>query len=162
MKILELVYGENYQLKVGAGDSIQGNFGILALEGKGASSYERTFREGYNEELEIGDTVLVQTGNIAGPTRQVVGEKVQSSCGENDRDCSRVILILIYQPVCADPNSCTNYKEVKITGFAYFYITDPMSDKDTAITGKFIKRVGTGFEGQSALEKGAYTIKLIE
>ena len=97
---LELVYGESYQLKVGAGDSINGNFGILALEGKGADSYERTFRYGYNEELEIGETVLVQTGNIAGATRQVVGEKVLSSCGETDRDCSRVILILIYQPVC--------------------------------------------------------------
>ena len=62
----------------------------------------------------------------------------------------------------AEPNTCTNYKEVKIKGFAYFYITDPMSDKDTAITGKFIKRVGRGFDGESALEKGAYTIKLVE
>lgn len=159
---LDLKYGETYPLKVGAGDSLTGNFGILALEGKGANDYEQTFRAGYQEELKLGDTILVQTGNIAGATREVVGEKVLSTCNENDRECARVILILVYSPVCGTLEPCTNYKEVKITGFAYFYITDPMDEKDTAITGKFIKRVGTGFESSSALENGAYTIKLLE
>lgn len=157
-----LVKGQEYQLKVDSGDSMTGNFGILALEGKGASTYEQTFRDGYSEELHVGEKVLVQTGNIAGSTREVVAEKVQSTCAENDRDCTRVILVLIYQPVCTDPATCTNYKEVKITGFAYFYISTPMDEKDTSITGKFIERVGTGFADKSALNSGAYTVKLMK
>ncbi|WP_241558934.1 pilus assembly protein TadG-related protein [Oceanobacillus halophilus] len=159
---LDLKYGESYPLKVSSGNSENGNFGILALEGKGAKNYEQTFREGYSEELKIGDKVLVQTGNIAGATRDVVKEKVSSSCDISDRNCPRIITVLVYKPVCSDPISCTNYKEVQITGFAYFYITDPMSEKDTAITGKFIKRVGTGYVSDMASDRGAYSIQLTE
>ncbi|WP_156290349.1 Tad domain-containing protein [Oceanobacillus salinisoli] len=159
---LNLVYGEMYQLKVSSGDSTSGNFGILALEGKGAKTYEQTFREGYSEELKVGDTVAVQTGNIAGSTREVVKEKVSSACDIDDRECPRIIMVLVYKPVCADPDSCTNYQQVEITGFAYFYITEPMSDKDTAITGKFIKRTGTGYVDGNAKDRGAYSIQLTE
>ena len=53
-------------------------------------------------------------------------------------------------------------KQVKITGFAYFYISEPMDSHDKTIKGVFLKRVGTGFQLDDASEKGAYTIRLVE
>ncbi|MFC4557610.1 pilus assembly protein TadG-related protein [Virgibacillus kekensis] len=161
---VELIYGQTYSLKVDAGDSASGNFGVLALDGPGAKLYEDSLRDGFDEQLEVGDIVNTQTGNIAGPTRNAIDYRI-ANCpypvGEyKHRDCSRVMLILVYQPHEVTTNQM---KSVKITGFAYFYVTDPMSSTDDSINGIFIKRTGTGFTGEGTpVNRGAYAVKLIE
>ncbi|WP_064092020.1 TadE/TadG family type IV pilus assembly protein [Rossellomorea aquimaris] len=158
-----LEYYKTYKLKVDSNDVEYGNFGVLALGGTGAETYEDNLRNGYQDEIKVGDILETQTGNIAGKTRSVVSELV-NGCTENprdvnERDCSRVILIPVYSEHSHDVNQL---KEVEIKGFAYFYITDPMDPKDTSITGMFIKRTGTGFEDDQALNKGAFSIRLTE
>ena len=160
---VELEYYKEYKLKVDSTEVDHGFFGILALGGPGAKTYETNFRNGYQEEIKIGDILETQTGNIAGKTRSVVAERV-NGCHEhprdvNVRDCSRVILIPVYTPHNFNGKQL---KEVEVKGFAYFYITDPMSPKDTSITGMFIKRAGTGFEEPDAINKGAFSIRLTE
>ncbi|WP_409252343.1 pilus assembly protein TadG-related protein [Bacillus sp. SCS-153A] len=160
---VDLEFYREYKLKVDTSGVEYGNFGVLALGGPGAATYEDNLRYGYQEEIKVGDVLETQTGNIAGKTRSVVKEKV-NGCHEhprdvNERDCSRVILIPVYTPYNQKSNQL---KEVKITGFAYFYITDPMDSHDTSITGMFIKRAGTGFEDLDALNKGAFSIRLTE
>jgi hypothetical protein len=160
---IQLEFNREYQLKVDSGDVQFGNFGILALGGTGARTYEENLRKGYQNELSVGDIIPTQTGNIAGKTREVIKEKV-NGCPEFPRDtyrrdCSRVILVPVYTPYNHDANQM---KEVKITGFAYFYITDPMDSKDTSIKGLFIERAGTGYEGKSGINKGAYSIRITE
>ena len=163
MKKIPLEFYKEYKLKVDSSDVQYGNFGILALGGPGAKTYEDNLRNGYQEEIKVGDILETQTGNIAGKTRSVVSELV-NGCTENprdvnERDCSRVILI----PVYSEHNHNVNQlKEIEVKGFAYFYITDPMDSKDTAITGMFIKRAGTGFEDENAINKGAFSIRLTE
>jgi Putative Flp pilus-assembly TadE/G-like len=152
-----------YQLKVGSGDSATGNFGILALGGTGARTYEENLRLGYDKEIKIGDIIDTQTGNIADKTRSAVEEKI-TACPENprnihDRDCARVILVPIYKAYQVDSNQV---KQVMITGFAYFYITDPMDMKTTSVTGIFIERTGPGFTESGAKNYGAYAIRLTE
>ncbi len=49
-----------------------------------------------------------------------------------------------------------------ITGFAYFYLSEPKGSNDKEVKGIFLKRVGSGFESDVALDKGAYTLKLVE
>ncbi|HEY4552829.1 MAG TPA: pilus assembly protein TadG-related protein [Bacillaceae bacterium] len=152
---------QEYQLKVGSGDSEAGNFGILALGGSGARTYEENLRYGYQEELKIGDVVATQTGNIAEKTRSAVQEKI-NGCPESPdnlfkRDCSRIILVPVYKPYNQTSNQV---KEVIITGFAYFYIKDPMNSKETSVTGIFIERAGTGFTEKGASNYGAYAIRL--
>ncbi|WP_047983908.1 pilus assembly protein TadG-related protein [Ornithinibacillus californiensis] len=155
---LELIYGEKYYLKVGSGDSEYGNFGILALEGPGASTYEDTFRNGYSEELKVGDIINTESGNVVGKTSLVVQEKINSCSDPTERDCERIILVPVYRPYENDSNKI---KQVQITGFAYFYIEDPMDERGT-VPGVFIRRTGTGFTETGAVDRGAYSIRLTE
>ncbi|MCD2137994.1 TadE/TadG family type IV pilus assembly protein [Salinicoccus halitifaciens] len=159
---MALVYGQTYTLKVDAGDSEMGNFGILALEGPGAKSYGESLKHGFDEKLKVGDVVNTQTGNIAGATREGVNYRI-NNCPYPDgdyqqRDCSRIMLIPVYKPLGGDGKQV---KSVEITGFAYFYLAKPMDSKDDSISGIFIKRVGAGESDSDApLDRGAYTIKL--
>ncbi|GAB3057300.1 pilus assembly protein TadG-related protein [Salinicoccus sesuvii] len=156
---MDLVYGQTYTLKVDAGDSENGNFGILALDGPGARSYRESLKYGFDEELKVGDIVNTQTGNIAGATREGINYRI-SACPEGNaqaRDCARIMLIPVYKP----HNVGSKLESVEITGFAYFYLADPMSSKDDSIKGIFIKRAGSGeSDGDAPLDRGAYTIKL--
>ncbi|MFD1707622.1 pilus assembly protein TadG-related protein [Siminovitchia sediminis] len=159
-----LVYGEKYQLKVDAGDSVSGNFGVLALAGPGAKSYSETLKYGFDEELAVGDIVKTETGNIAGPTSEGVNLRIRQCPAvdiENiDRDCSRVMLVLVYQPY---EKSTNQLKSVKITGFAYFYITDPMGKNDSSIQGIFIKKTGRGTaDPENTLDRGAFAVRLMK
>ncbi|WP_413302152.1 TadE/TadG family type IV pilus assembly protein [Bacillus sp. 1P10SD] len=158
-----LEYNKTYQLKVDSSGVSSGNFGILALSGPGAKTYEQNLRYGYQEELKIGDIIDTQTGNIAGKTRDVIQERV-NGCTQPPgdyslRSCSRIILVPVYKPYNYSSNQL---KQVKVTGFAYFYITDPMSSKDTSISGVFIKRAGAGTFDEGAKDRGAYSIRLTE
>lgn len=160
---IELIHYQPYRLKVDEQDVDTGNFGILALGGAGANTYEDNLKNGYSEDIKIGDILPTQTGNIAGKTREGVQERI-NSCPypveeTHHRDCPRVILIPVYQPYEHDQNQL---QQVKVTGFAYFYITDPMDQHDKTVNGMFIKRAGTGTASDGALDKGAYVIRLTE
>lgn len=158
-----LVYYQKYQLKVDTTGVDSGNFGILALGAPGANTYEDNLINGYQEALGIGNVVNTQTGNIAGDTRNAIQQRINSCTAApgdyNARDCSRILLIPVYVPYEYSQNQLTS---IKITGFAYFYITDPMSRTDTSITGMFIKRAGTGFFKAGSVDEGAYSIRLTE
>ncbi|MDC3416943.1 pilus assembly protein TadG-related protein [Aquibacillus salsiterrae] len=154
-----LEYGVSYQLKVDSSDVNTGNFGVLALEDPGARTYEENLRSGFQNELQVGDVVDTQTGNIAGKTRSVIDELVDSCSDVNARDCDRILLVPVYKPYNQDVNQLM---QVEITGFAYFYILERMSATDTAITGMFIKRTGTGYEDAAGVDRGAYSVRLTE
>lgn len=157
---VDLQYGQTYQLKVDSGDSVSGNFGILALEGPGARLYRENLMYGFDQPLKVGDVVNTQTGNIAGATREAVNYRANGCLqppGEYDeRVCSRVMLVVVFEKVTT--------KSVKVKGFAYFYLTDPMGSKDDSIRGIFIKRAGAGTPAAtaSATDSGAYAITLTE
>lgn len=158
-----LNYGTIVKLKTDSDGSASGFFGILALNGPGAKTYEENLRHGYQQEVKIGDIIETQTGNIAGKTRSVVQELINgctSPIGDlSDRNCSRIILVPVYKPYNFTSNQL---KMIKVTGFAYFYITEPMSSNDTSITGMFIKWPGTGFYEEGSIDRGAYAIRLTE
>lgn len=160
---IDLNYGREYKLKVDQTEVEAGNFGILALGGPGAKTYSQNLRDGYQDPLQTGNVVETQTGNIAGKTRRGVRERIRACPyppGEmQHRDCPRVLLVPVYKPLSHSGNQL---KEVKVTGFAYFYITKPMDANDTSISGKFIKRAGTGIVDGEAAHKGAFSIRLTE
>ncbi|MDF2857820.1 MAG: hypothetical protein K0Q87_3671, partial [Neobacillus sp.] len=160
-KLSQLNYYEETSLKVGPSELEYGNFGILALEGPGAKTYEDNLRHGYQSEVKIGEIVDTQTGNIAGKTREVIQERI-NGCSQppgdySMRDCSRIIMVIVYKPHSFDSGQM---KQIEVTGFAYFYIKEPMSSTDTSITGVFIKRTGVGSYVEGITDKGAYTIRL--
>ncbi|MDF2548026.1 MAG: hypothetical protein K0R93_2924 [Anaerosolibacter sp.] len=159
---IPLEFNKEYKLKVDQTEVSYGNFGVLALSGPGAQTYEENLRFGYRGEIKIGDIIDTQTGNIAGKTRTAIDERITNCSLPDDldhRDCSRILLVPVYRTHNHENNQL---KQIKVTGFAYFYIKEPMSPQDTSITGMFIKRVGTGYTDFNALDKGAYSIKLTE
>jgi hypothetical protein len=160
---VDLKFYQTYQLKVDSSGVQSGNFGVLALGGPGARTYADNLRYGYQEEVKLGDIINTQTGNIAGDTRTVIQDRVNActySLGDyTERSCPRILLIPVYTPYESSQNQL---KSVKVTGFAYFYITDPMSSTDTSITGMFIRRAGTGYFDGGAVDRGAYSIRLTE
>jgi hypothetical protein len=160
---IPLIYNKPYKLKVDSSGVEAGYFGILALGGPGANTYESNLKYGYQNEIKIGDIIDTQTGNIAGKTREGVQLRIDSDPyppGDySHRDSPRVILIPVYQPYDQTSNQL---KHIKVTGFAYFYIAEPMSSKDTSITGMFIERTGTGYTKPGTVDTGAFAIKLVE
>ncbi|WP_461205477.1 TadE/TadG family type IV pilus assembly protein [Clostridium sp. DL1XJH146] len=162
-KNIPLEYFKEYTLKVDSGDSEYGNFGILALSGPGAKLYEQDLMYGYDGELTIGDIINTETGNIEGKTINAIDFRL-NSCNHpiddyTERDCSRIILVLVYEPY---KFSGSQLDQVKITGFAYFYLKEPVDTHDSSIVGYFIKRVGTGYGDKTLQTTGAYTVKLTE
>ncbi len=160
---IPLEYMKEYSLKVDSGYSEYGNFGILALSGPGARLYEQDLRNGYQNEIKVGDIINTETGNIAGKTRDGVNYRI-NSCPypEGDitsRDNPRIMLVLVYEPYEVDSNQM---KKVKVTGFAYFYLKSPMGHNDSSIKGYFIKRVGNGIGDGDLKSNGAYAIRLVE
>ncbi|HZG84287.1 pilus assembly protein TadG-related protein [Paenibacillus sp.] len=144
-----------------------GSFGVLRLLGPGANLYGQDLRTGFSGTVGVNDVLSVQLGNVlsalATDTRNAINDRI-SRCphppGETyHRDCSRVMLIPLYRAHLISEGQLVN---VKITGFAYFYLLEPMGLLDTAVKGKFIDRVGTGHFVDGALDRGAYTIRLVE
>ncbi|WP_078593386.1 Tad domain-containing protein [Evansella clarkii] len=154
-----LEYGKEYELKVDQTEAESGTFGILALAGTGARTYRETLIAGYDKEIKVGDIINTESGNVAGPTREAVNHLVNTCSSPTARDCPRILLIPVYRPHQHEQNKL---KQIQVTGFAYFYITKPMTNRDTSITGMFIKRADSGFTEPGALDRGAYTIRLTE
>ncbi len=151
-------YGDVTTLKVGAGDSTNGFFGILALEGNGASVYLTTLENGTVSPISVGDVFNVKSGNVAGDTRKGVDYRLGNSPypdGETfHRDDPRVITVVVYKRLPS--------KQIEVKGFAYFYLMQQGTDT-SVINGMFIKRVGKGEIGPGGgLDRGAYTAKLVE
>jgi hypothetical protein len=135
------VFGQEYTLKFGSESSenvYSGNFGALALGGTGASNYRKNICEGCGLSLEVGDWVPTETGNMNGPTKQGVDERVRGcmhvpSCTYDNfvPGCPRFAIV----PVI-DSLEVNGRGEVKIVGFAAFFITGARGGE---VTGYFLR-----------------------
>ena len=129
-------YGRLYALKYGPGGpqgQHHGNFGALALGGQGGRTYEDNLRDGYNGVLRIGDVVKTKRGNMAGPTRHGVEDRI-GRCWHIPKctpdhfvpGCPR----LVYVPV-VDTLDVDGRKEgPTIVGFAAFFL-EGAEDEDS-------------------------------
>jgi Flp pilus assembly protein TadG len=120
-----LVYGQEYTLKSGSHDAYDpGNYGALALELRGASSYENNLKYGYGGTVSVGDWVLTEPGNMSGPTQEGVNYRLSRcphtpgcSIDSYHPDCPRVMIVPIF-----DPTDLSGRDKVKIVGFAAFLL----------------------------------------
>ncbi|WP_260412564.1 Tad domain-containing protein [Alkalihalobacillus sp. TS-13] len=156
-----------YKLKVGPHENDTGVFGLLALGGSGAKTYEENLRNGYQDPVGYEDIIETETGNVAGKTRSVVNDLVnectvteeEMRAGANPRDCGRILLIPIYVPYEHTQNQM---KKIQVVGFAHFYIKEPMNGNSTEITGMFVRQTDTGFIDNTIENFGAFAIRLTE
>jgi len=162
----ELVFGQRYTLKLGGGSGVQGWYGALDITrnhpfpdpnasnrtipgGSGANDYRANLSEGVPFNLKIGDKLYEEQGNMSGPTRQGLKNRLKNcpvhgaSCWSStpewcaaDANCARFVII----PVLGELNRRGNEPDYEIAGFAAFYIEgQPGSGNDCKITGRFIR-----------------------
>ena len=74
----EFVFGQLYDIKVGAGDSESGNYGALALGGTGSANYRDNLRYGYPGWLRLGDVILTEPGNMSNPTKLAIDGRTEA------------------------------------------------------------------------------------
>lgn len=131
--------GQTCTIKYGAGENSGGDFGALALDGTGASVYRESIARGSRTVFTVGQTVEVQTGNMQGPTRQGIDDRLAQppppACNTNVK--SQIISIdpatgeasiragcethprIIIIPVV---DKIANPEPARIIGFAFMYL----------------------------------------
>jgi len=163
-----------YTLKVGAGNSTQGNFQLLDypdcneddFTGGGAAAVYEYTKNGYQCCLGIGDEmVLTAPGNKVGPFKSALQERwdtdtdQSASCyQEYTGNQSRVFLTPI-----VDTFDVNGAKYVRIVKFAAFFLRErPGGDMvQNGVTGQFIKYIAPGEAGPPA-DTGIYGVHLVE
>jgi len=152
----EFVYGQPYTLKYGGGAGDHGNFGGLALGGRGASNYEDNIKYGYQGWLRMDECreVWLETepGNMSGPTVRGVTYRI-SQCHHSPpctfdhcaKDCPRVVVV----PVADfNPEELHGRSQVRLVGFAAFFLEGVSGPGNKCeVTGRFIRWVADGEPG---------------
>jgi len=147
----KLVYGEPYVLKEGGGSGNTGWYGVLALSGNGASSYEEDLGNGYQGTLSVGQIVEVKNGNMSGPTTKGIAARLaqdtrvpRNTFAEHDRNAPEIMYIPIVTPY--------GHKEMKIVGFAAFFLDGvPGNGNDSIITGRFLQKITSNGHNNASL-----------
>jgi Flp pilus assembly protein TadG len=118
---------KNVVVKYGAGDGSTGFFGAIDLDGVqagGAKDFSTWLSNGYQGSLNIGDTLLVESGNMAGPTEKSFADRFarcthftsQGGCNATQFDphCPRVIYLIVY--------TMLDSRTLRVDGFAPFIL----------------------------------------
>jgi len=158
VEVFEFSYGDIVTLKQGAGDSYNGNFGVVALGGTGSSIYRSNALYGYKGSLKVGDFIKTETGNMAGATNEIknyINSEV-STFKEFKRDSIRIWTLPLVNTL-----ELNGRGEVQVMGFGQFYVesVDNKSGK-IEITGRFVRYVTTGTIDVTLKDTGSYGAKL--
>ena len=156
-----------------------GNFHSLALGGPGADTYESNIINGYEGEIEIGDELDTQTGNIAGKTVDGVMSRVNQCdepgrigpiCGSYgascDRNCARFVVCPVIEG--GGPGKTT----VTVVGFVTVWLVDASitggsgGGQVAEVRARFVEEYIASGEGTEGLDPsadfGTYNLRLIE
>lgn len=150
-----------YVLKDGGGSGSDGNYGALALGGKGASVYNYNIRYGYDGKLTVGQWVDTEPGNMSGPTTDGVNYRIgldpYATFDTVKSDSPRIIIIPII-----DNLDVSGRAEVQIVGFGAFFLEGVGgSGNDNYVTGRFIRLYISADQG-SGTDYGLRNIRLIK
>ncbi|MBM7623015.1 pilus assembly protein TadG-related protein [Sporohalobacter salinus] len=169
----EFVYGDKYYLKYGAGgngvaDGRNGNFGALALGGNGANNYEDNIKYGYGSQLEVGQEVTTEPGNMSGPTARGVEYRLDQcdsvpACTFDSvkSDCPQLVMVPVIDSLGNGRSTST------IVGFAAFFLEGLTNGNgngnNSYVEGRFISwMTQSGEMGSEGENFNLRTIKLID
>ncbi len=185
----DFVYGVTYTLKFGSGvDSsgtgYEGWFGPLRLNGSGAKDYTTDLANGYNGTFSIGQIVDIENGNMSGPTKKGVEDRLardtrvpHNTFDNYDRNAPEIIYVPIIEVI---NKSLDTVSQVKIVGFAAFFLEGVAGNgNESIISGRFIKTLVPNKQGSvllsdllkqeeqmedgsTKLDYGLYTPKLVD
>lgn len=161
----DFVFGESYYLRYSPDTregSTPGNFRAVALGGRGASSYEDNLASGYSGSLRIGDWVDTEPGNMAGPTRRAIDERIGTDPSSTHLEFTPGSPRLLLVPILESFN-VQGRDEVRIIGFGTFFLEDVQQNRnDVSIKGRFIRLVTQGEVDVTANDFGTRVVKLVQ
>jgi len=161
-------FGKQFILKTGDASEEgygPGNFGGLALGGRGASNLRNNALYGYSGSIEIGQEIDTEPGNMASminPIRQLIESDEtyfeDYSATSMPEDSIRMWVVPMVNSLEVNGRSL-----VVVKGFAMFFIEDigKQSGK-TSITGRFVRGVIPGEMVESQEDFGLYAAKLVK
>ncbi|MCL5057059.1 MAG: pilus assembly protein TadG-related protein [Actinobacteria bacterium] len=157
-----LEYGQMVTLKFGSPNSdTPGNFGALALNGRGSMNYEYNLINGSQETVTIGDVLETEPGNMSGPTEGIDERLSRCTDGctfDNFRPgCPKILVIPMHLD---DPQGRDT---IKVTGFAAFFVDREATLCQTdEIKGYFVQMASTGSTDSNKPIVSLYDAKLVE
>lgn len=153
--------GAQFDIKTDTPSIGSGNFGAVSLandpeydpqdrSANGAATYRANLVSGSSQIIRVGDPILTKPGNMDGPTRKGVKERVNNcNCTIdtyfNHTNCPRVGFIPLFKETPYNINGRTN---VTVSGFAAVFITNVGNDYNP-VTAKALGNVIK--DGESSL-----------
>ncbi|MFA9399266.1 MAG: pilus assembly protein TadG-related protein, partial [Clostridiaceae bacterium] len=142
VQIFKFSYGDLVTLKEGAGDGYNGNYGAVALGGRGAHVFKSNALYGYNGTISVGDYIDTEPGNMASVSNALKNyiNSESSSFDNFERDSIRVWTIPLVNSF-----ELNGRGELLVSGFGEFYVENIKSKSGKIeITGRFIKYATSG------------------
>mgnify|MGYP005840617845 CR=1 FL=1 len=154
-------YNQLYELKYGGGAGEGGNYGALDFGGP-SSLYEDRLKEGYQEWLEVGNTLYTLPGVHSGDTERGIEYRGSGheSCtyASHEKDCPRLVMV----PVVRAEGDLAGRTPVTIVGFAAFFLDGFTSHgNESWIRGYFVKELTSAAQAIDGPDFGLRAVKLI-
>lgn len=156
-----LKQGSQSQLGDGTSAMVGGNFWALSLGSVGGDVYRNNIADGYQGQVNVGDVISTEPGNMVGPTKQGTDPRFNDAkqapwnddtWDNYDYGNPRIVLVPIISPLS------NGRAEVTVMGFGAFYLT--------SCTGKEVKGYFLGYTiphaGGTGQDFGVTTFRLIE
>ncbi len=165
-KVLESAgFGDQYMMHSKPGENVRGNFGFLAIDGRGANILGDGITNGAKTLVEVGKSVETKPGLNWGKVRSGFQERINKDQGKQncssyetaDNTCKRIVTV----PVIETWDGVHGRSNVTVIGFAAFWVEDvEPNGNDKAIVGRFIEFVTGGTFGPGE-NFGIYGVKLV-
>lgn len=158
VQMFDFSYGDLVTLKEGAGDGYNGNYGAVALGGRGSSIFKINALEGYDGTISVGDYIYTEPGNMAGAASSIKNyiNSEDSSFDNFPRDSIRLWIIPL-----VDSLDVNGRGQIKVVGFGAFYVEDVNKKSGKIeINGRFIRFVANAAADEALEDTGLYGAKL--
>lgn len=152
------VYGQQVTIKASNSNQygLAGFFGALALGGTGAITYENNLAHGYGQPLGVGDLVSLESGDMVGPTRRAVQQRLDQAPQETWTSYSasspRLIMVAVL-----DFSNVSGSGQARVLGFAAFFL-ESVSGGD--IDGRYVRHVADAEAATTGTDYGLRVAKL--
>ncbi|MFZ5646641.1 MAG: TadE/TadG family type IV pilus assembly protein [Bacillota bacterium] len=155
-----LIYGQLVTLKYGSPDS-PGNFGALALSGRGSRNYKHNLINGFSEIVKLGDIIDTEPGNMNGPTDGIDErlDRCTSGCTFDsfEPNCPKILVLPTHT------NDLQGRDQIQVSGFATFFVDrEATSSADDEIKGYFVRMAAEGDPDFVKPVTSLYGAKLVE
>lgn len=154
-------FGERVTLKLGSGSccAAPGNFQALSLGGnRGANAYRYYLEHGYPDWIRIGDELETEPGNMSGPTRQGIANRLAADPAATWQTVSRRSPRILTVPVLSPfPNG---RGKIEVLAFAVFFLEEPEPGEEDEVVGRFMEWIVDGEQSAEAPDYGAWAIRL--